>query len=404
MSLDLREVVSPVNGYNVRGETDDSPARRLINVLAYVHLRNIHASTGAGRVARQMIEHLAQRKNIEIQILADKADYDRVLPLVGEPWQSFRYQTFLSDTSRQQARWFLLNTPKAEHFWPDADIVYCTGESYVPVTKARLVVTAHDAAYFEQGAHRPGTAFWRQRLKWKLLFDRLSARVDMIHTVSEFSADRLAHFFPSLAARIRVVPNAVTPHFFGQVSRAGLDFIAERGLDSRPYILIPGGLSFRKNAELILDVAPTLLAQNRDLTIVVSGHNDPQYVARVAEQSIPIQLLGFVDDDALHSLYSHAAAVWFPTLYEGFGMPVLEAMASGAPVVASNTSSIPEIAGNAALLADPAKPMDQVELLTALIKDEELRERMIQLGRDRAAHFTWCKSVRALNSHFEEIL
>ncbi len=95
-----------------------------LNLLAYVHLRNIHASTGAGRVARQLTEHLALRDDISLHVLADAADHARILPLVKMPWTEFSYHTFSSDTSRQQARWFAFHRPFAESFWPEAQIVF----------------------------------------------------------------------------------------------------------------------------------------------------------------------------------------------------------------------------------------------------------------------------------------
>ncbi len=381
-----------------------SPRGRPLNLLAYVHLRNIHASTGAGRVARQLTEHLAQRDDVALRVLADAGDQQRILPLVGEPWQSFRYHTFAAETSRQQARWFALNSPKAESFWADADIIFCTGESYVPATKARLVVTVHDAAYFEQGAHLQNSAFWRQRLKWSLLFRRLSARADMIHTVSQFSADRIAHHFPALGPRLRVVPNAVTPHFFAAVPESGMHFLEEHGLRHRPFVLVPGGLHFRKNAELILAAAPALLERYPDLLLAVVNHSNPVYAARAAALGPRVRLLGFVPDEALHALYATARAVWFPSLYEGFGLPVLEAMATGTAVVASRASSLPEIAGDAALLADPADPGDHLGKLFALLDDDSLRDDLCRRGRARALSFTWERSAAQLRQHFSSLL
>ena len=381
------------------------PARgRPLNLLAYVHLRNIHQSTGAGRVARQLTEHLALLPSVNLRVLADERDRQRILPLVGTPWQQFQYHTFASETSRQQARWYVLNRPAAESFWPEADVVFCTGESYIPVSRARLAVTAHDAAYFETDAHHHDLSFWRQQAKWRLLFHRLGARADMLHTVSHFSAERLAHFFPALASRIRVVPNAVTPGFFTAVPEAGVAKLRQLGLAERTFVLIPGGLHFRKNAELIVAAAPRLLAKFPDLVLAVVNHSDPVYAARVSQLGSRFQLLGFVSDEALHALYDAATAVWFPSRYEGFGLPVLEAMAAGAPVVASNASSLPEIAGSAALLADPQQPDAHIDRLAALLEDGQLRQHFAALGRARAAEFTWQRSAAQLKQCFDALL
>jgi glycosyltransferase involved in cell wall biosynthesis len=375
-----------------------------LKLLAYVHLRNIHASTGAGRVARQLTEHLALRKDISVRILADAGDRARIVPLVQQPWSDFKYHTFSSDTSKQQARWFAIDRPFAESFWPEAQVVFCTGESYVPTRKARLAITVHDAAYFEEGAHRHDKAFWKQRLKWNLLFSKLSRKADMFHTVSQFSADRLAHFFPSITPRLRVVHNAVTPHFFEPVPSEGKRYLTEIGLADRRFVLIPGGLHFRKNADLILDACPDLLRRFPDLVVAVVNHSDPTYAERAAPLGSNFRLLGFVDEEALHALYAAAAIVWFPSRYEGFGMPVIEAMACGTPVVASSASSLPEIAGDAAILVDPSRPAAHVNALDNLLTDSLACKQLSLAGETRASRFTWDSSANQLKHYFDELL
>ena len=377
---------------------------KTVRVLAYVHLRNIHNSTGAGRVARQLTTHLVQRSDVNLEVLADPSDHARIIPKVGAPWSSFRYHFIASETSRQQARWFFLNHPAAERYWPDAQIVFCTGESYVPVKRARLVVTVHDAAYFETSAHRWDRAFLQQRLKWKFLYRKLSQKADLFHSVSYFSAERLGHFFPSIRSRIRVVHNAVTSHFFEPVTEAGRDYLAETGLRQRRFLLIPGGLHFRKNADLILQAWPRLQQLDRDLKLVVVNHSDPAYVQKLQALGGDTHMAGFVSDDALKALYAAAEAVWFPSRYEGFGLPVLEAMACGTPVVTSNASSLPEIAGDAAILADPGKAEAHLEALQGLLRSRAMREDLKARGRHRALQFTWEKAAGELKAHFDSIL
>ncbi len=382
-----------------------SGRRAPLRLLSYVHLRNIHGSTGAGRVARQLIEHLAQRPDVNLRVLADAADRERILPLVGEPWTGYCYATFARETSRQQALWYALGAPVAERFWPEAEVVFCTGESYVPVRRARLAVTAHDAAYFDHGAHRHDRAFWQQRLKWTLLFGRLSRRADMIHTVSSFSAERIAHFFPALRERLRVVPNGVTARFFAPAPAASSSLLRELGLDAgRPFVLIPGGLHFRKNAELILAALPALLRAAPEVAVVIVNHSDPTYRAQALALGERVTMLGFVPDDALHALYAAARVVWFPSRYEGFGLPVIEAMAAGTPVVASDASSLPEIAGDAAMLVRATEPGRHVEAIEFLLRDDGAADRLRAAGRARAREFTWEASAATLKRYFDELL
>ncbi len=380
------------------------PDGSALNLLAYVHLRNIYRSTGAGRVARQLIEHLALRGDIDLHLLADPGDHARIVPLVGEPWNQFPYHFFRHETSRQQARWFLLDRPRAGQFWPAAQVVFCTAESYVPKGRARLAVTLHDAAYFEEDAHRRDRAFSAQRLKWQLLYRKLERRADLFHTVSHFSAERLGHFFPAIRSRLRVVHNAVTPHFFEPVTAAGLASVAGLGLAERPFILLPGGLHFRKNAELVLAAWPLLRELCPELVLAVVNHSDPVYAERAKAFGPRFRLLGFVPDEALRALYAAARVVWFPSRYEGFGLPVVEAMACGTPVVTSRASSLPEIAANAALLAPPDSAKAHVEALEAILRDGSLYDEFARRGHARARQFTWSRSASQLKHYFEELL
>ncbi len=368
-----------------------------MNVLSYVHLRNIHGSTGAGRVARQLTEHLAARPQVNLHVLADANDHLAIMPRVGTPWTAYPYHLFAADTSRQQARWILTGAPVAEAFWPEVEIVHCTMESYVPTRRCPLVATVHDAAIFETGAHTRSWPQTVQRMKWKLLYRTLSKKVDLFHTVSEFSAERLATFFPSIRSRLRVIYNAPPPRFREAVSAEGEAFMERHGLREFPYVLLPGGLHFRKNAELALDAWPDLHAKLPELKLVISGHSDSRYASRAAELGGSVIQCGFVDDEALCSLYHAARAVWIPSRYEGFGIPLLEAMSCSAPVVASNSSALPEIAGAAALLVAPHDASAHVEALATVVNDSALRNRLIAAGKQRSDHFTWTAAAGSMH-------
>ena len=375
-----------------------------MNLLSYVHLRNIYRSTGVGRVARELTEHLAVLPGVNLEVLADPGDHLKIVHKVGEPWTSYRYHFMQHETSRQQALWYLLNSPTAESYWPDTELVYCTAESYVPVRKARLAVSCHDTQHFEPGAHK--MSFWllKQRFKWKLLFDRLAAKADMFHMISNFAADRTAHFFPSIKLRLRVVPNAVSERFFRPPSEEGNQVLTQFGIADRPYVLVPGGLHHRKNAELILDAWPHIHRRKPDLTLVIINHSDPTYLDRARTLQPSLILGGYQDEEPLVALYNAAQLVWFPTRYDGFGMPVIEAMACGAPVVSSNTSAIPEIAGDAATLLSPDRMEEHVEVICGLMDDDGARETFRRLGRQRAQRYRWATSAQLLAENFASLL
>ena len=330
-----------------------------MNLLSYVHLRNIYRSTGVGRVTRELTEQMGARADVRQRILADREDHARVIDKVGAPWTGYEYTFMERSTSRQQAVWYLRDAPPAESYWPETEVVYCSAESYVPVRRARLAVACHDMQMFEPGAHAIDRWLMQQRVKWWLLFRRLGKRVDMIHAISEFSAGRIAHYFPALRDRIRVVPNAVSESFFEPPSEAGGRFLEQMGVAGRPYLMLPGGLHFRKNADLVLKAWPLIEERAPGLVLVVAGHNSPAYVERAKALGSSVVLAGFLEEEQFVALYHGAQAVWFPSRYEGFGLPVLEAMACGAPLVTSNTTALPEVAGGAAAaLVDPDRPGD----------------------------------------------
>jgi len=374
-----------------------------MNILAYVHLRNIHRPTGAGRVARELIENVALRDNVNMHILADQADYDAVAHKVGHPWTTFPYHLFSSDTSVQQAKWIFLQRPAAEMYWQGAQIVHCTMESYVPTAGSRLVVTIHDAAYFD-GAHAQSFATFKQQLKWRILYETLSRTADVFHTVSHFSAERLAEAFPMIRSRLRVIHNAVSSIFFEPFDPHADEYLRNTGLNGERFILLPGGLHYRKNADMVLKAWPVLRSRVPDLKLVIAGHNSPEYLRAARMLGDSIKLTGFVDDEQLRALYHGAQAVWFPSQYEGFGIPVLEAMACGAPVVASNTTAIPEISGGAAILVRPRSVDENVEAIEAVVNDGRLRDSLRRQGKKRAQPFTWSASAAQLHAVYSELL
>jgi glycosyltransferase involved in cell wall biosynthesis len=375
-----------------------------VNILSYVHLRNIYRSTGVGRVSRELTERLHASPGVNLHVLADPADHSRVIPLVGNPWQSYQYHFFNSGTSAQQLGWVLTNRPAAEQYWSDVNLVHCTAESYVPVRRARLVVTCHDAQHFEAGAHRQSLWLMKQRLKWRLLFARLEREVDMLQMISQFAAERTAHFFPNLRDRLRVVPNAASDSFFAPADERGKAVLHQLGVVGKPFILVPGGLQFRKNADLILDAWPTIAATVPNVVLVIINHTDETYLPRARALGDRCVLAGFQDEGQLVALYQAATLVWFPTLYDGFGMPVIEAMASGTPVISSNTTGIPEVAGNAGVLLSPTDTKAHVQTIIELLRDESARAALVERGRKRAAEFTWDKSAAKLLAAFQSLV
>ncbi len=141
-----------------------------------------------------------------------------------------------------------------------------------------------------------------------------------------------------------------------------------------------------------------------DLALAVVNHSDPVYIAWAKALDERFQVLGFVPDEGLPALYAAARVAWFSSRYEGFGLPVVEAVACGTSVVTSRASSLPEIAGDAALLARPDITRAHIEAIEALLRDGSLHAELARRGQVRAREFTWSRSAEPLKTQFECLL
>jgi glycosyltransferase involved in cell wall biosynthesis len=334
------------------------------------------------------------------RMLVDRKIYDRVYGQLERHWKTAAFIPHTLPATLQQARWVWTNRPVAEQYWDDVDIMYCPAESYVPTAKVPLVGTIHDVAGFEDNLY-PSNAEKRMHcMKWRMLFTRLAESADAVITVSRFSASRIARFFPELESRLHVIHNA-PHHIFGSEVSSPTAQEADDLTAGRPFVLLPGGLSLRKNAELVVKVWPQFMETFPEMMLVVAGTCEGGYAKRLeACGSENLVVAGYVSDELLNALYQKAEVVWFPSRYEGFGMPVVESMAAGAPVVASAAASIPEVAGDAALLCgvdDPGEHVDAIgELLASAGKRDEMRAR----GLARAGCFSWTESANRLHGIF----
>lgn len=376
-----------------------------MNILSYIHIHRLPNPSGVGRVIdRLLTTHAEMFPSSCHRMLVEKGLYDSVYKQLDDFWKKASFIPHSRSTSWQQAGWIWRNKPVAEHYWDAVDVVYCPAESYVPTAKARLVCTIHDVAGFEHALY-PQTFSRRLHCrKWRFLFGSMARYADVVVTVSEFSAERIAHFFPALEKKLRVVYNA-PHHVFGADTTEDLKDEVGKLSGGLPYILIPGGLSLRKNAELIIKAVPLLAKRLPEVRLIIAGSNTQPYLDQLkALDTDLVTLAGYVSDELLNALYKNAAAVWFPSRYEGFGMPVIEAMVAGAAVVASNVASIPEVAGKAALLCDVDDPEEHVEALQSLLESDSARNELSVCGQEQAGQFTWAKSAQKLEAVFQDVV
>jgi glycosyltransferase involved in cell wall biosynthesis len=265
-----------------------------------------------------------------------------------------------------------------------APLLLCPA-NLAPAASRRTVLVLHDAAALRHpGWYSGAYAAWQRRL-----LPVLAARARRIVTVSAFSRAELAELLGVDPARVSVVPGGVDERF-----SPAADAAAARGALGleRPYALCVASHTARKNLGALVPAARALAADGVEL--VVAGGHRPQFAA---EQRLDaLRLLGHVDDALLAGLYAGAEAFALPSLYEGFGLPVLEAMASGTPVLTTTAGALPETCGGAAWLVDD--PTAFATELPALLADAAARERLRASGLARAAQFSWDRTAREIDA------
>jgi glycosyltransferase involved in cell wall biosynthesis len=197
---------------------------------------------------------------------------------------------------------------------------------------------------------------------------------------------------------------------FRPVSDDALRQVREKyGLGDARYVLSVGTVQPRKNYVRLIQSVSRLRRQGYDLHLVIAGGRgwleDPIYAAINSEKMQDyVHLVGFAEESDLPALYTAAECFAFPSLYEGFGLPILEAMGCGTPVVTSNISSLPEVAGDAALIVDPYNVDHLTDALRQLVDNTALRQSLIVKGRQRARTFTWEKSAQQLRQIYTDLL
>jgi glycosyltransferase involved in cell wall biosynthesis len=241
------------------------------------------------------------------------------------------------------------------------------------------------------------------RCMFQLFLGRSVRQADRIISVSQSTARDLQRVFEVPGSKIEVIHHGVGPAYRPQEPRVAAEQVANKYRVSKDYVLTVGTVVPHKNLITLVE-AMRILRERGELSfqllvVGAKGRRNARLLDAVQRSGLTgedIRFLGFVPEEDLPMLYSGACAFVFPSLYEGFGLPLLEAMACGVPIVASDISSIPEVVGDAGLLVPPAQPEAFAEAILRVRTDKDLRRMMIEKGVRRAACFRWDKAARQL--------
>lgn len=276
-----------------------------------------------------------------------------------------------------------------------------------PATTCPAVVTIHDCIHLRFPQYLPHKAayLYARATMWTA-----TQKARRILTVSEASKRDLLHYFQVPEERISVIYNAIDERFFLEPDQEHVERVKLRFQLDHPFALYVGNIKPHKNLRGLIDAFGRSRARGLDdMKLVVIGDELSKYPG--LRQGVHrhrldkhVRFFGFQPLETLAVFYRLARVFVFPSFYEGFGLPPLEAMASGAPVVTSNVSSMPEITGGAALLVDPHEPEQIADAIVRAATDEALRATLIGRGLARAREFSWADSVGRIHRIYQEVL
>jgi glycosyltransferase involved in cell wall biosynthesis len=363
-----------------------------------IDARKLH-DFGIGTYIRNLLRQLARLdRQTEFVVLCRPADCEALASL-GENFRS------VPETSGHYSIAEQIRIPLA---LKREKVTLFHAPHYVlpPLVRCRSVVTIHDCIHLMFPQYLPN--------RFALAYARASIglaarRATRVLTVSESSKRDILRFVDTTPEKIDVIYNAFDERFGVEPLEEDVVRVRERYQLNDEFVLYAGNVKPHKNLERLIEAFDLVRKRGLDrLKLVLIGDEISKYAAlrrAVHQHQLHkyVRFLGYLPEETLAVMYRLAGVFVFPSLYEGFGLPPLEAMASGTPVVTSNISSLPEVAGAAAVLVDPYSPEAIADGIHRVLTDEALRRSLRQKGLARAAQFSWEQSVRRVREIYDDV-
>lgn len=354
--------------------------------------------TGVGNYTHAVLNHMLMRgEGFEFRCLSTgRNDVDlRSMVAEHDPATLALHRHVPVPTRAMYKLWSWTGYPRADQLVGGADVYHATNYYLPPVKSARTVLSIYDLAFLKH----PAWCSPKIVGPFSSAVRRFSGKADAIVACSEATRQDVVSMLGVPQDRVHVVHGAVADDFARTSRPAAVDLLAHHYNLKLPFALFVSTLEPRKNVEGMLRAFAQIARDVPHKLILVGGlgwgMRGFQSLVESLGLSGRVQMMGFVERAHLPAFYAAADLFFFPSLYEGFGLPVLEAMTCGCPVITSNSSSLPEVGGDAAQYVDPADVDHMAATLRMVLESEPLRESMSRKGLAQAARFSWDASADA---------
>lgn len=374
---------------------------------------------GLGRYTQEVVDNV-------IAIFSDTKELNFVIFLSSENFSEFDCDGIKVKKVLIKARWYTLaeQLEIPYRLWQEKiDLMHFPHFNVPILTPIPFIVTIHDLILTKFPTHRATTLrpffYWLKDKAYRLVISLAVIRAKKIITVSEFTKNDLIEQFKVEPTKILVTYEGVANLTKDKESLFSMppeqqNILAQYHI-STPFLLYVGNAYPHKNLEGLINIYSKLKTQHADLRLVLVGKEDYFYnrVQDFAKShnfwqannvNSPVVFPGYIPDEDLKIIFETASTYIFPSLYEGFGLPPLEAMAHGCPVVSSNRASMPEILGEAALYFDPENEDQAVTVINELLNNPEQRNKMINLGYAQAKKYSWRDCANLTSQVYQSVL
>ncbi|MCJ7610745.1 MAG: glycosyltransferase family 4 protein [Candidatus Aminicenantes bacterium] len=350
--------------------------------------------TGVGVYFRNLLFELASFDADNEYFLFSASWKDRFPRDRVPPFRRLNFRDLKFPVKAVNFLWHRMGGPSLDRvFGTKLDLTHSPGPLFLP-TRGKKIVTVHDLFFLES----PEQADREARRTFVGRAGKAIQAADGVLTISQYYRRAILEAFRVDEQRIKVIPHGLDKAFGREPAAEDKERVKETLTVPGTFLLFVGALEPRKNLVRLLEALKILGHRGLDVPLLIVGRpgGDSERVAQAVERlglGSRVKLLGYLDGLTTRCLYRLATALVFPSLAEGFGLPIVEAMASGLAVAASETSAIPEVAGGAALLFDPASAEDIADKVGQVLENQALRASLVEKGKRRAADFDWRRTA-----------